>query len=254
MPLTASLVVSGISALGKTGVGIEQLIHSKKLADANKRPTFNIQDEYFNNRDIAENMAQHGLTDKSLDFYRTNAERGLTSGIDATLQGGGGVNQIQNLFDNETQSLNQISAKDAEQQNANIKYFMDANKDLAGQKTQAWVLNKYEPFKDKAKAAANERVAGLNNAFTGAGELASTFAAANTAQNNQDLLSTQEGANNSVANYFSNLSKTAPYPTAGNQGSNMFADFQQYAKDNNLSDEDIAKVTTFLNSKRSQGQ
>lgn len=191
MPLTAGLVIGGISALGKIGTGIGQLSDAKKKSKNNIRPTFDIQQEYFDNRDIAANMAQHGLTEQALDFYSDQAGRGLTTSLSATLQGGGGINSVNNVLDTYQQGVRSVAAQDAQLQNENIKYFIDRNADVAKQKVQKWVIDKYEPFKDTAAAAAQERAAGFQNISTGLGEATATLSSFSQANQYQDLLNNQ---------------------------------------------------------------
>jgi hypothetical protein len=188
MPITASLVIGGISAVGKIVGGFSQTAHAKKLARNNIRPTFDIQKEYFENRDIAANMAQRGLSDQALNFFGDQAARGLSASASATLQGGGGINALQNQLDTYQQGIRSIAAQDAELQNNNLKFFIDRNADVAKQKVQKWVIDKYEPFKDTAKAAAQERAAGIQNINTGISEGLGVASSAATAGMNRDLL------------------------------------------------------------------
>lgn len=215
MPLTASLVIGGISALGKTGVGIGQLIHGNKLAKNNKRPTFDIQDEYFENRDIAGRMAQRGLSDKALDYYTTENERALGATTGALLQAGGGINSLVAAYDNFQRGASEIAAKDAELQNKNILFYMDRNDAVAKQKVQKWVIDKYEPFKDTAAAASQEKVAGVNNLFTGLSEGAGTLAAYSQATNFDDLMTSMasRGAGGTTP---ATAGRTNPNPTYDN--------------------------------------
>lgn len=209
MPLTAGAIFTGISALGKAGLGFSQLAHSKKVL---KRPVMKVEDEYFDNRSIGQNMAQHGLTEKALDFATSGLDRGLMAGIDATLAGGGSLNNIEGLFDRYKQGTNELAVRDATDQNKNIAYFVDRNKELAGKKTQAWVVNKLKPFEDEAKGLADERKAGYQNLFSAGSELGAGFSAYSNSKNYEDML---KGANksNPVADYFTSLSKTDPYST-----------------------------------------
>ncbi len=186
MPLTASLVVGGISAIGKAGVGIGQLLHSNKNTPV--RPEFDIQQEYFDNRDITARMAAGGLTDKSLDFYSDQAGRGLTTSTNAILQAGGGVNAVAGAIDQYQQGVRSIAAEDAERQQKNILAFIDRNDALAKQKVQKWVIDKYEPYKDQTKANAQERSAGMQNLFGGLSEATGLLAGFSTADNYEELL------------------------------------------------------------------
>lgn len=189
--MPAAAVIAGISALGKAGVGIAQLLHSNK--DDNPRPFFDIQDEYFENRNIAARRASEGLTAGALDYYGDMAGRGLSGTSNAILQGGGNVNDITRAYDTYLQGIRSVAAKDSEIQNNNILTFLDKNEELAKQKVQQWAINKYEPFKDKAAAKAQERAAGIQNIFGGLQEGASILAAGETRNLYEDLLLPNRG-------------------------------------------------------------
>lgn len=181
MPLPLLAIAGGIQAAGalaKTIKGFGDLKSANELARNNIRPTYNIEDEYYNNQSLAENNAQTGLSQQSLDYYGNQANRGLSAGIDATLQGGGGINSIQNLYDQYLQGGQKVAAEDSQLKNQNLKILMDQNAALAGQKTQQWVLNQYEPYKDKAQAASAAKTAATQNIFGGISGLASGAAVA----------------------------------------------------------------------------
>jgi hypothetical protein len=199
MPLIASAVIGGVSSLFKIGSGIGQLNKANQLEKTNKRPVFNIQDEYFNNQSMSQSMAQHGLTDKAMDFYTTESWRGLGKGVDSTLQAGGGINSIQGMYDDYQRGLQEVAAKDAERQTTNIQYLIERNKDLAGQKTQKWAIDEYEPYKDKAKAAAAARAAGNQNISTGLSEGMGVATSMFTGGQNADMFKMGGGAAASAA-------------------------------------------------------
>jgi hypothetical protein len=213
MPLTASAVVGAVGALSKVATGISQNAKAKKLEKRNVRPTFNIQDEYFQNRDVAASGAQHGLSEKAINYHTTEAQRGLSAGIGATLQAGGDVNNIMGLNDTFNRSIERIAMQDAEAQTEKIKTFMQMNNAVAGQKTQKWVIDKYEPYKDTARAVAQMRAAGQQNIQTGIGELGATGAAYATGTFNQDMLAQGNvAANNAVNAQFNDTPKVSYNP------------------------------------------
>jgi len=210
MPLLTTAVIGGIGAVAKSGLGISQIIGGNKKARGLVRPTFKIQDEYFDNDSLAESRAQSGLSDTSKDFYSSTAERGLTSGIDTTLRGGGTVNNIQNLYDSYLQGERSIAAEDDNRRIQNLKTVMDTNVELAGQKTQEWALNKYEPYKDKMKAATQEKEAGYGNLFGGLSDGMGVASAYATSKFNEDLLENNKG--NKESNFAINATPISASP------------------------------------------
>lgn len=188
MPLTASAVIGGVGAASKIVTGFGQQAKANKMEERNKRPAFNVEQEYFDNRDLSASQAQHGLSEDALNYQRTSSERGLSASIGAALETGGGINSLTDLNDSYNRSVLQTAATDSELKNDRIKSFIDNNTTLAGQKTQKWVIDKYEPYKDTAKAIAQMRGAGQQNVQTGIGELTGVAASYATAHNNDDLL------------------------------------------------------------------
>lgn len=186
--LAASAIMSGVGGLAKTGFGIAQYIHGNQLAKHNIRPTYDIPAETLANRGLAASLAEDGLPAAERAYFTDAAGRGLTAGIDASLQGGGGVNDINNLVDTYSQGLRSLNARSAEMHVANVNNFMGRNSDVAAEKKMQWALNKYEPYKDIAKAASAEKNAGINNIFGGADQAAGAGAAYAGADNYSDLL------------------------------------------------------------------
>lgn len=194
MPDQTPAALGAISAVYKIGHGISQTADANKRALVNRRPDYNIQQEYYDNQNIAENQAGQGFTSKTVDNYNTQTERGLQATIDATLQGGGGPNAIQGAFGAYNLGNRNFAAADAEKQTENIRALYDRNKDLAGQKTQQWVLDKYKPFQDEAAAIAQEKNAGQQNISTGISEGIATAASVATAGVNASMLGGAGGA------------------------------------------------------------
>lgn len=187
MPIPLLLIGAGIMAAAgaaKAIHGANQAKQGRRMAANNKRPTFDIQQEYFDNQSLAQNMAQRGLSEASMNFYTNNANRGLTTATDTALQLGGGINSVSQAFDQYNQSLAGIAAADAEMRNQNIRYLMEANNQIAGQKTQKWALDKYEPYKDTARTAAAMQKIGTENIFSGISQVGSSVAAMGSAGNN----------------------------------------------------------------------
>lgn len=218
MPLTVGAVVAGVGGIGKLFSGLSQNSNANKLKNSLVRPTYNIQDQYYTNQNLAEQQAEGGLSEASKSYYGGQADRGLTAGINATLAGGGDVNSIGNLYDKYNQGNMAIAAKDSELQNDNIRYLIDRNKDLASEETKAWALNKYEPYKDQAQAATAEKNAAQQNIWGGIGQIGSAITAGFTPPNPNTVSSTG-GPNPS--NVLPNLS--APTDTSLLPNRNPFA-------------------------------
>ncbi len=198
MPLGGGLTLAGaglsvLSGAGKAIFGGSELKKTKQELASLRMPGYKIQDEYFQNRNIAGSLAQGGLTQGAKDYYTEEAGRGLGAGISATLQGGGGVNDISRLLDTYNRGIKNVAAEDAEKQMSNIKNYTDTLKDLAGQKTMQWAINEYQPYQNKLKELTQRRAAGYQNLFGGIGDIAGGLGAAGTALQNTGLGQSGQG-------------------------------------------------------------
>lgn len=180
----AAAVTAGIG-IYKTVKGANDSADAKRRAKYNIAPTYDISPEYFKNQGIAANQAQSGLPQSTKDYYETNAERGLGSSLSAMLQTGGGVNSIGDLYDKFDQNNRALASADAQQKIANIRNLMDANNAVADQKTQKWVLDKYQPYLNNAKSIAAEKAQGsgeVNDGLNTVSGAISSYAGANAKQ------------------------------------------------------------------------
>jgi hypothetical protein len=175
-----SWIATGIAAAGaisQFASGASQRSAAKKDAKGNIRPSFTIPKEWFDNENLAETQAQYGLTAPALDYYTTQSQRGLSSGLDAALRSGGSVNTLSGLYDGYNDGINKIAAEDAQLKNQNIINLIKAKSDLGNEREKAWTLNYYEPYKDRAKADTAQEAAGTQTMYNGISGLASAVAA-----------------------------------------------------------------------------
>lgn len=215
------LVGAGIAAAGavyNVGSGIAKTSAAKKLAAGNIRPWYNIPTEYYQNDNLAAQQAETGLSPSSINFYNTNANRGLTTGTNAILEGGGDVDNLAKIYDQFSQGLSQETAEDQNLKSQHLNTFINANKDLAGQQTQQWSLNYYDPYKDTAQLASAEKAGGQQQIQSGIGELVGTASALSKSTDYGDG-SASAGSSTSTSTpalpAFDNSNKWGPYTTAG---------------------------------------
>lgn len=149
---------------------------------------YKIQDEYYQNYNQAAEMAGQGLTAPARDYYSDMAGRGLGTAVSGTLQAGGSPNDIARIFDSYNASTRELGVRDAEAQINNIKYFQQVGKDLAGQKTQQWVINEYAPYQNKLKELTKRIEADKQNIWKGVTGAIGGVQAGVTAVQNEKLL------------------------------------------------------------------
>lgn len=166
--VAAATAVVGIGAGVIKGIGAHNQGKKDAAAAANlKNPFYKIQDEYYQNRNIAAGQAGSGLPSDTKNYMTSEAQRGLGTSISAINSGGGNPNDIARLFGNYENSIASTGAADADAHVRNIQYYMAANKDLAGQKTTRWAVNEKQPYENKLKELTQRRAADAQNEQNG---------------------------------------------------------------------------------------
>lgn len=191
MPGIGTLAAPALGVAAGVGQTVSGLINMKKdkAELARLAPAFyKIQDEYQRNENQAAEMAGSGLTQGSKDFYGDMAGRGLSSGISGMLAAGGDPNNIARLFDSYNTSARKLATDDSEAHVNNIKYFQQVGKDFAGQKTQQWAINEYQPYQNKLKELTQKIAANKQNIWNGIQGIAGGVQAGVTASQNERLL------------------------------------------------------------------
>lgn len=185
---------TGAAVLG-AGVEVAKVISSahnlkkEKEELAKLHPAFyKIQDEYFQNKNIAGSLAQGGFTQTTKDFFTSGVELGLGSSMNALLKAGGSPNDIAGLMDVYGRSISGFGAEEGDRHIKNIQYFMDKNKELAGQKTTQWAVNEYQPYQAKLKEITERRAADTQNLWGGMEGVVGAASAYGTGQSNAKLM------------------------------------------------------------------
>lgn len=179
----ASAAVTAGLGIYKTIKGNNAIADAKRRAKLNIRPSYPIQQQYYDNNNLAASLASTGLSDAERNYYNTNSERGLSSGLSAALQTGQGPNAIGGLYDSFLRGQNQLAATGDQLRTQKLMTLMQTNRELADQETNKWALDKYEPFKDEAKAIAGQKTAGqqqVNDGLNTTAGALSSYAASKT--------------------------------------------------------------------------
>ena len=166
-------------------------IEERKAKNELKRlhaPFYKIQDEYLQNRNIAEELAGSGLPDATKAFLTAESERGLGTGIKGILDAGGSPNDISKLFGVFDTSVMRTASADAEARLGNIKNFMDINREIAGQKQIQFGINELQPYESALKSIQDRREAARQNMFGGASTAIGSVSALGTSLQNNALL------------------------------------------------------------------
>lgn len=118
---------------------------AKKAREALKNTFYDIQNEYYQNVNSANSMAQGGLPAATKDYYTNKSQQGVSAGITSINANGGTANDVSKILQGYDDGIGKIASVDAETHLNNIKYYHQVNKDLAGQKTIQWGLNVKQP-------------------------------------------------------------------------------------------------------------
>lgn len=159
----------------------------KELAKLHN-PFYTIQDEYYQNRNLAGVNAEGGLPASTKDYLTSESQRGLGAGVSGILQSGGNPNDINKIFDSYNRNIDRTAAEDATAHTNNIQYFINQNANVAGQKNIQWALNKKQPYEEKLKQLTEGIAADKQNAFGGASTALGSTAALGTSLENNSLL------------------------------------------------------------------
>ncbi len=124
------MAVAIVAAAIGAGISIYKVAHAshqekvaKQEAERSRLPFYKIQNEFYQNANIANSQAQGGFTPAAKDLYSSEAERGYGTGVSGILAAGGSANDIAKLNDSFNRSLFNLSAADAEAQMKNIQYW-----------------------------------------------------------------------------------------------------------------------------------
>lgn len=220
MPVAIPLIIAGAAALAKTGFSLAQHAAAEKDDANNKLPPYNIPQEWFNNDNLAAAQAQYGLSVPSQDYYTDQASRGLSSGLDAVLKGGGNVNTVADLMDTYDTGLNKIASEDNELRNANLDRYIQANGNLGNERDKAYAINEYEPYKNRKIADTAKEGVSMQNAMSGLDDLTNVASAASVSGNKYEATHTG-GAPVSIS-----PNQSASFAQFGGNPGDSFAQFQ----------------------------
>ena len=183
--------ILAIAALAAAGYQIYQGEKAKKEAKnlaKTPRPEFNpeVPKGEYDALNLLQSRAGQGMSDASKNLYKQNADRGLSSTIDAIIKGGGDINSIGKAQQGYLDGLSRLSLADDAMRLQNINNFLTQQRRISDMQRQDFTsqfqVNEYAPFADKMAAAAQLRTqgqqmtnAGINTAGSAIGNYASNI-------------------------------------------------------------------------------
>jgi len=150
-------VVSGVGVGYKIYSDVRQKSQTKKEQKRlmAEQPAYETPDEFKQNKDLASYMAQRGLDEQSLQFYKTQNERNLANANQTALELGGGVNTINQNYESSLRGLGALAVRDSMMKADNLKLLMENNATLGGQAQTNWAIN-YKQWKDAMNFSNNQ--------------------------------------------------------------------------------------------------
>lgn len=210
MPLGGGLSIASAGA-GIIEGGIEMISGAKKLKKDKEelsrlnRPFYKIQNEYYENKNIAASNAMSGLPEETKKYLTDKSDQGLGAGIEGILKAGGRPEDIGKLFSVYKDSIDKTGAEDADRHLKNIEYYMEANKNLAGQKNIQFGINELQPYEEKLKEITQRRAADEKSIWDGANTIIGSTSALGTSMSNQSLIKSQKGNLDSQAAFYDRM-------------------------------------------------
>lgn len=160
IPLIAGGAQSIIGAIGQ-GKANKQLNRLFKQRQAYQTPQ-----EIFDIVNMTANNAQTGLGAETLDYLTGQADRGLSSSLDAATRLGADPNQLSGLLDSYFQDIFKIGNENELAKMKKFDSLISANQLLAQNKDAEWA-SRENILKDQMQATGAKAAAGLQNVQSG---------------------------------------------------------------------------------------
>ncbi len=159
------------------GVGVASLAYgvynaesqkakANKIEKSLKQPVYQIPQEFYQNRELARQMAQIGLPQSVKNNFTNQINQNEAGGIQAlnnSANPGSGVAAVVGQGDAAAANL---EAEDAQAKQNNQRFFVEQNAQLGNQKIQQQQANVFDPYTQHYNEAAALRGAGMQNENT----------------------------------------------------------------------------------------
>lgn len=173
LPLLAAGLVGGAI---KGIAGLFQKHKGNKILANNPRPNYDIPQEVFQNKGIAEQLSANGLPSTQYAQAQQNIQRQQAGAIQAAQTRRGGLGLIGNIQQRTNDATLGLDATNAKMRVANMQGLMNANSKLAGYRDKAFDINKMQPYIQNYNYAMGLKGAGNANIMSGIDTGLSAFA------------------------------------------------------------------------------
>ncbi len=193
MPL-GGLIIGGAGLLLNAGEGIAQNAKANAIEKGLKKPVDVIPPEFYENREIARQMAEIGIPQQQYNNSANNINQNQAAGIAAAQNSNNPGGAITSIVRQGNQAKANLDAQDAAARANNERFFIGQNATLGARKDQQEQANVFDPYtRDFNREQAYRGAAGqnFNNAASGAQQLAGNFL--NYTTNNPNMRTTGYG-------------------------------------------------------------
>lgn len=209
------MAVTAVAAIAAAGVGVwralsaaKQKRDAKRQAERLRQPMYQVQPEYEQNRGIAAGLAGSGLTSSAKNYLTTENQRGIGSSLSAIENMAGSPNDVSKLFGAYSRSVDQTAAQDSQMQLQNIQNFMNANKEVAGQRTIGWSLNEDRTYQNKLKELKMQQQIADQNMWEGVNTTVGAIGSFGTSMSNSGYLKGMKGGSGGGSGFSGSRSNT----------------------------------------------
>lgn len=138
--------IAGAGLLYGVGKDISNTNKANAIQKNLKTPVDVIPSEFYQNRDIARQMAQVGLPQQQYNNAENNIQQGQAAGISAASRSANPGANISAIVRQGDSAKNTLDAEDAQARQTNQRYFIQENAALGARKDQQEQTNVFDPY------------------------------------------------------------------------------------------------------------
>lgn len=172
--MTALAIGAGAAVLG-TGFsifnGLEQEHKANQIQKNLKQPQYQIPSEFYENRNIARQMAQLGLPQAQYNNQLNQINANQAGAVASASRSANPGAAISNITGQANAATNNLNAEDAQARETNQRFYVDENGQLGNQKLAQQQANVFDPYTQHYNEMQAYRGSGQQNVNTGLQDL-----------------------------------------------------------------------------------
>ena len=191
---TGGLIIAGAGLAYSAISGAIQEGKANELQKQLKTPVDQIPAEFYQNREIARQMAQIGLPSQQYNNSVNNINSNQAAALAAAQNSNNPAGVIQGVVGQTNRAKANLDAEDAQARENNQRYFIQENSQLGHRKDQQEQANVFDPYTRDFNLMQAYRGAGQQNLNTAAGQAGQLgLAYLNYKKNNPETPTVQPG-------------------------------------------------------------